>query len=257
MPDFTGKTCVITGAASGLGRETAVLMAQAGANVVVLDLDAAGLGETEAACLEAGHEVLTMSVDVTKGDSLAVAADATRERFGAIHALINSAGTLGPSVPIVDCDEADWQRVFDVNVKGTFLAAKYYIALLRKGGGGAIVNFSSAAGLVGSNELGPYSASKGAVVLMTRSMALNHASEGIRVNCVCPASIDTPMLRATFEIAGDEEARRKRYEKFLQRHPLGRFGTASEVARAVLFLASDDASFITGAALPVDGGRLA
>jgi NAD(P)-dependent dehydrogenase (short-subunit alcohol dehydrogenase family) len=189
-------------------------MAQAGANVVVLDLDATGLGETEAACRKAGHEVLTMSVDVTKGDSLAAAADVTRERFGAIHALINSAGTLGPSVPIVDCDEADWQRVFDINVKGTFLATKHYIALIRKGGGGAIVNFSSAAGLVGSNELGPYSASKGAVVLMTRSMALNHASEGIRVNCVCPASIDTPMLRATFEIAGDEEARRERYEKF-------------------------------------------
>lgn len=257
MPDFTGKTCVVTGAASGLGRETAILMAQAGADVVLVDVDAAGLAETEASCRQAGRDALALPADVTSGANLAAAALAARERFNAAHALINSAGTLGPSVPIVECEEADWQRVFDINVKGTYLAAKHFVPLIRAGGGGAIVNFASAAGLVGSAELGPYSASKGAVVLMTRSMALNLAAEGIRVNCLCPGSIDTPMLRATFESAGDAAAQQARYQKFLSRHPLGRFGTAAEVARAALFLASDDASFITGVALPVDGGRLA
>ena len=257
MPDFTGKTCVVTGAASGLGRASARLMAEAGGNLVLIDIDAPGLAETGALCLDAGVEVLVRRTDVTESADVAAAAAATKERFGAAHVLASSAGIIGPTKPIIDCDEADWDRVFDINVKGTYLVARHFIPLMRKAGGGAIVNFSSAAGLVGSHELGLYGASKAALVMMTRSMALNHAAENIRVNCVCPGSIETPMLDLTLQSAGDESAQQARREKFLARHPLGRFGHADEVARVVLFLASDESSFVTGVALPVDGGRLA
>ncbi len=160
-------------------------------------------------------------------------------------------------MPIVDCEEDDWVHLFAVNVRGTYLAARHFVPLIRLRGRGNVVNFASTAGLVGSGHVSPYSASKGAIVTMTKSMAINHATENIRVNCVCPGSIETPMLRETFAKAGDEAAQRERETIYRERHPMLRFGMADEVASVVLFLASDDASFVTGVAMPVDGGRLA
>lgn len=259
MSRFTGKLAAITGAASGLGRAVAVGMAREGARgLVLVDRDAAGLLETETLARGAGcRDTIREVLDVTDSPAMAAVAGRTAERFGGVDVVVSAAGILGPAVPIVDCQEEEWDRVFAVNVRGTYLTARHFVPLLRRRGGGAIVNFASTAGLAGSNVLGAYSASKGAVVLMTRSLALNHATENIRVNCVCPGSIETPMLRATIASAGGAAAQAEREEAFRLRHPMQRFGRADEVAEAVLFLASDAAAFVTGIAMPVDGGRLA
>lgn len=259
MSRFTGKLAAITGAASGLGRAVTVGLAREGAaGLVLIDLDADGLLETEGFARATGTaDTVREVLDVTDAAAMGAAATRTEQRFGGLDVLVSAAGILGPAVPIVDCPEAEWDRVFAVNVRGTYLAARHFVPVLRRRGGGAIVNFASTAGLAGSSVLGAYSASKGAIVLMTRSLALNHATENIRVNCVCPGSIETPMLRATFASAGDAAARAEREETYRLRHPMHRFGRADEVAEAVLFLASDAASFVTGIAMPVDGGRLA
>jgi NAD(P)-dependent dehydrogenase (short-subunit alcohol dehydrogenase family) len=258
MARFTGETVAITGAASGLGREVALRMAGEGAaSLLLVDRDARGLEAVATTARGNGATVIVQPTDVTDTRAMAAAAQAGGEAFGGFDILVSAAGILGAAMPVVDCPEEEWERVFAVNVRGTYLAARHFIPLIRKRGKGAIVNFASTAGILGSSVLGAYSASKGAVVLMTRSMALSHAAENIRVNCVCPGSIETPMLRATFAAAGDPDAQLAREEAYRLKHPMLRFGEASEVAAAVLFLASDDASYITGTALPVDGGRLA
>lgn len=254
MADFAGKRCVVTGAASGLGREVAERLSAAGARLCLLDRDEAALRDLAGGL--AGAE-LSRALDVTDSAALAGVAADLGERFGGLDVLVNSAGMLGPAVSVADCPEDDWDRVFAVNVKGSYLAVRHFLPLIRRAGGGAVVNFASTAGLAGSGTLGPYSASKGAVVLMTRSLAIAHAAENIRVNCVCPGSIETPMLEATFASAGDAAAQEARRRQFRERHPMLRFGKAGEVAAAVLFLASDEAAYVTGVALPVDGGRLA
>lgn len=248
MARFAAKRCVVTGAASGIGREVALRFAADGARLALFDRVEPGAGEGVA---------LSHRGDVSSDEDVADFAKAVSEALGTVDVIVNAAGILGPAVSIADCEEEDWDRVFAVNVKGTYLCVRHLLPLMRAGGGGAIVNFASTAGLSGSATLGPYSATKGAVVLMTRSLALAHAREGIRVNCVCPGSIETPMLEATFASAGDPAAVDAHREAFRARHPLGRFGTPGEVAEAALYLASDAAGFSTGVALPVDGGRLA
>ena len=254
MADFSGKRCVVTGAASGLGRDVAGALARAGARLCLADRDGGALDRTARDL--AGVEV-ARTLDVSRDEDVAAFAAEVQESCEAVDVLINAAGILGPAVSVADCGEADWDRVFAVNVKGSYLMVRHILPLMRKAGGGAIVNYASTAGLAGSATLGPYSASKGAVVMMTRSLALAHAGEKIRVNCVCPGSIETPMLDATFASAGGAEAQEERRRQFRARHPLLRFGRPEEVTEAVLYLASDRASFTTGVALPVDGGRLA
>jgi NAD(P)-dependent dehydrogenase (short-subunit alcohol dehydrogenase family) len=193
----------------------------------------------------------------------AVAADVERAaaaalaEFGPVELLVVAAGLVGPSKHAIDVTEAEWDLVFDVNVKGSWLAAKSFIPQMRQRGGGAVVLFSSTAGLQGSPVLSAYSASKGAVTLLTKTLALNHATENIRVNCVCPGTIDSPMNDRAIAQAGDEEAQAARAAFQKSRHPMNRFGTPEEVAGGVLYLLSDDAGFTTGVALPVDGGRTA
>lgn len=250
---FAGRVAAVTGAASGLGRATALGLAREGARLLLFDRDAAGL---EAVAAECPGAVVVVG-DAASAADVARAAAVAEERLGPVELLATAAGILGPTRPAIEAEEADWDRVFAVNVKGTWLAARAFIPQMRKAGGGAMVAFSSTAGLAGSSALPAYSASKGAVVLLTRSLALSHAAEGIRVNCVCPGSIETPMLEATFAAAGDAAARAAREALFRARHPLGRFGRPEEVSETVLFLLSDAAGFITGVALPVDGGRLA
>lgn len=249
---FPGRLAVVTGAASGLGRVTAEGLAREGARLVLFDRDAAGLQKTAEACPGA----VTVQGDVT------VAADQERlaetaRALGPVTLLATAAGMLGPTLPLDQTSEADWDRLFEVNVKGTWLTLRAILPLIRASGGGSIVTFASTAGLTGSPALPAYSASKAAVVMMSRSLARAEAPAGIRVNCVCPGSIETPMLELTFASAGSSETRAQREAEFRARHPLGRFGRAEEVAAAVLYLLSDEAGFTTGVSLPVDGGRLA
>jgi NAD(P)-dependent dehydrogenase (short-subunit alcohol dehydrogenase family) len=252
LQGFDGQVGIVTGAASGLGRRSAILLARQGARLVLFDRDAAGLAATAADSPGA----VRVTGDVTHAADISAAVAAAAE-LGPIRLLATAAGILGPTKPLTDIDEADWDRLFDINVKGTWLVLRAALPHMRAAGGGAVVCFSSAAGLTGSETMPAYSASKGAVVMLTRSAARSEAQYGIRVNCVCPGSIDTPMLEATFAAAEGAEARAQRETAFRARHPLGRFGEADEVAAAVVFLLSSAASFITGAALPVDGGRLA
>jgi NAD(P)-dependent dehydrogenase (short-subunit alcohol dehydrogenase family) len=194
--------------------------------------------------------------DVTAAADHARVLDAAAP-LGPIALLATAAGMLGPAAPLADVSESDWDRLFAVNVKGTWLAIRAVLPQMLAAERGAIVTFASGAGLAGNPTMPTYSASKGAVVLLTRSLAVSHVTQGIRANCVCPGPIETPMLRDTFAQAGDAAAVAARETAFRARNPMGRFGTVEEVAESVLFLLSDAASYITGVALPVDGGKLA
>ena len=247
---FSGKTALVTGAASGLGRAVARGLAAGGARVVLLDRDGDGLASLAAELAGAATAICDVS------DEAGVEAAFAGLAAPGLDILIVAAGVLGPTVSVADCAPEDWDRVFAVNVRGAYLTIRAAMPLLRARRG-CVVTFGSTAGLAGSATLGPYSASKGAVVLMTRSLALAHAAEGVRVNCVCPGSIETPMLEQVFASAGGPEEAEARRRLYASRHPLGRFGEAQEVAEVALFLASDAASYMTGVAVPVDGGRLA
>lgn len=259
MGTLAGKIAVITGAGSGLGRAVArKFVTEDAAGLVLMDRDKAGLAATrETIAAPKSCDIQLRALDVTDGAALADAARKAEAAFGGTDIVVCAAGIIGPFGKIVDCSEEDWLRVFAVNVHGTFLTVKHFLPLLRKRGGGSIVNFSSTAGLVGDPLLGPYSASKGAVTLMTRSLARNHAAENIRVNCVCPGSIETPMLQSVFDDLKDPAARAEREREFKAFHPMGRFGKPEEVAEAVLYLASPASSFVTGISLPIDGGSIA
>ena len=249
---FEGKVALVTGAASGLGRGTAEGLAQAGAKVVLFDRNAAGLSEMVASlpkCVAVVGDV-TSAADLSR----AVAAAAA---LGPLTLVASAAGVIGPTQALTDVSEADWDDLFAINVKGTWLTLRAALPFMQAAQGGAIVAFASAAGLIGSPAMPAYAATKAAIINMVRSLAKAHAGHGIRVNCVCPGSIQTPMLEATFASAGSPDLRIKREAEFRARHPLGRFGKIDEVTAAVLFLLGEGASFITGTALPVDGGRLA
>ncbi|WP_338150884.1 SDR family NAD(P)-dependent oxidoreductase [Neoroseomonas soli] len=247
---FAGRVGLVTGAASGLGRSVATGLAASGARLVLMDRDADGLKDTAMHCPGA----MVVAGDVSRGADMERAADAL-DALGPVSLLVTAAGILGPTVPLADVTEEAWDRLFAVNVKGTWLALKHVLPRMIAGSGGAVVTLASGAGLAGNATFPAYSASKGAVVLMTRSVAASHTAQGIRANCVCPGPIETPMLRETFASAGDCAADREVF--FRARNPMGRFGTPEEVRAAVLFLLGDAASYINGVALPVDGGRLA
>ncbi|MFP5405494.1 MAG: SDR family NAD(P)-dependent oxidoreductase [Gammaproteobacteria bacterium] len=250
---FEGASAVITGAGSGLGRDVAIALAREGAaRVVLIDVDATGLQETREQVGESGQSIVC---DVSDPDQVSRAWNGM-DLPDALDVLITAAGTIGSGADIEHCTPQEWDRIFAVNVRGTYLAIRQALPHLRKRRG-CIVTFGSTAGLAGSLALGAYSASKGAITMMTRSLALAHGAEGIRVNCVCPGSIDTPMLQATFDAAGDARAAERRKNLYLSRYPMERFGAAHEVTSVVLFLASREASYLTGVALPIDGGRLA
>ena len=247
-----GKVAIVTGGGSGIGRASARRYAREGARVVIADIDNAAAGAAAMEIEREGGTAIGVGADVSREEDVARLIERTLHAFDLPTVLLNSAactsfGTLAES-PAQELD-----RVLAVNVRSAWICARAVIPLMRDAGGGAIVNMSSITGIVGAPGMAAYSTSKGALITFTRTLALELAEHGIRVNCICPASIDTPMLQASFDRLADPEAARARNVK---RHPLGRFGTPDDVANLALFLASDEASFITGATYVIDGGAL-
>lgn len=248
------KMALITGGNSGIGRATALLFAEEGAKVAIAARDRERGRDVVRAIEELGGEAVFLSCDVSKAADCQRVVEKTVRRFGGLDILFNNAAIIYPHKTILDTSEDEFARTLDVNVKGVYLMSKYAVPHLAEAGGGAIVNTASIWGLVGGEGAAAYCASKGAVVLLTKAMALDHADQGIRVNCICPGSVDTPMLRSEMEEFGGYD---KAAPIFATKHPLGRIATPDEVAQAVLYLVSDAASFVAGVSLPVDGGRSA
>jgi NAD(P)-dependent dehydrogenase (short-subunit alcohol dehydrogenase family) len=248
-----GRVALVTGAASGIGRAIAETIARAGAAVVLMDVDEEN-GATAAAGIEGeGRQAIFVRGDVTRSSDCAEAVDRALSRFGRLDILVNNAGIIRRAT-VTDLAEADWDHVMAVNLKSVFLMSKFAVPVMSRAGHGAIVNVSSGWGLVGGPRAVSYCASKGGVVLLTRAMAIDHGPAGIRVNCVCPGDTDTAMLRDEAAQVGEP------VHEFLAEgasRPLGRIGRPEEIAQAVLYLASDAASFVTGATLAVDGGGVA
>lgn len=234
---------MVTGAASGIGRAVAEVFAAEGGRVEGLDLAPEAAAPLVRAC------------DVADESSVDAAISAAAERLEGIDVIVNCAG-ICPSGRVASTDLATWERTFGVNVRGTFLTSRAAIPHLAAAGGGSVVNIGSNYGLVGGRDAAAYSASKGAVVALTRAMALDHAAEGIRVNCICPGTVDTPLIRTPMDALSDEEAAAVT-ESRVARHPIGRIGRPIDVALACVYLASDEAAWVTGAAFPIDGGYTA
>jgi len=248
MRRFEGKVALITGGGSGLGRASAIRLASEGAAIAIADISPEGGRETCSQIEEIGGKAVFISADVTKSaDAERMVAETVKE-LGRLDVLFTSAG-VGAGGTVVDTDEEYWDRVVNLDLKGVYLSAKFAIPEMRKVGGGAIVNISSIGGRRGISGAS-FAAAKGGVINLTRQMAIAHARENIRANCICPGYIATPIIQ---RILDDPEA----LKRVSARHPMGRIGKAEEVAAAVAFLASDEASFITGAILAVDGGYLA
>lgn len=245
---FSGKVALISGGNSGIGAAVAAAFVAEGGNVMLASRD---LAKSQAVADSIGSAA-AIKCDVQSAGDCMAAVEATLAAFGRIDVLFNNAGVIVRDRDVPTTTEDEWDLTMNVNAKGTFLLSK--AALPHMSAGSSIINNASIFGLVGGRGTAAYNAAKGAVVLLTKAMALDHAAEGIRVNCVCPGSIETPMLKAEFEAMGGADKVRHEFE---QKHPQGRIGDPEEVAQAVLFLASDEASFITGAALPIDGGRAA
>ncbi len=252
---FTGKAAIVTGAGSGIGRATALALASEGAAVTLADSDMADGEDALQAAIALGARAIFVRADVAKDADAARLVDQAVTAFGGLDILINNAG-IAFAAPAAETSEADWDRVLGVNLKGPFLCSRAAVPHMLKQGGGAIINISSIAGERAPRRTTAYSVSKAGVIALTRSMAVDYASGGVRVNCICPGMTDTPMLRRAAEgiSPGDFQAA---YQSWAKGLPMGRPGTAEEVAAAVLFLASPAASFITGTVLDVDGGALA
>jgi NAD(P)-dependent dehydrogenase (short-subunit alcohol dehydrogenase family) len=248
---FAGKVALITGGTSGIGRDTAVLFGKAGAKVVVTGRREQEGNETAELVRAAGGDALFVKGDVAKAADVEAMVEKTVAAFGRLDVAFNNAGIEGVWVPIVEQKEEDWDQTMDINLKGVWLCLKYEIRqMLKQGTGGAIVNMSSIAGLMGGAGAAAYCATKHGVIGLTKAAALENARSGIRVNAVCPAVVETAMGNRLF---GAPPA--KRYS--LSFHPIGRFGKPMEIAEAVLWMCSDKASFMTGQPLVLDGGFLA
>ena len=244
-----GKVALITGAAGGMGRTAAKLFAAEGARVAIADVTERGGEEAAQEIRSAGGEALFVRADVSRAADAEAMVQRTVERFGGLHVLYNNAGIFHPEDGgTVETTEQIWDRVIGINLKGVWLGCKYGIPALLRSGGGSIINVASFVALVGAaTPQIAYTASKGAVLSMTREIAVEYARKGIRANALCPGPIETPMLA---ELLKDPQRRARR----LVHIPMGRFGQAEEIARAALWLASDESSLMTGAALVVDGG---
>lgn len=245
------KTALITGGGSGIGRASAIRLAKEGANIVVADVNITGGEETAALVADGGRSAIFVSCDVSKAGEVEAMVSAAVKAFGGFDIALNNAGVGGSLVNLHDLDEATWDRVININLKGVWLCMKYEIPAMLARGGGSIINVSSVAGLVGFRSNAVYAASKHGVIGLTKSAALEYARQGIRVNAICPGYTETPMVTHLIEeVPFMAEGTRKS-------SPMRRLGRVEEIADAVLYLASGLSSFVNGVALPLDGGTAA
>jgi len=247
------KVALITGGTSGIGEATAILFAREGASVVLTGRNEKRGQEVAAAIVRDGGKATFVPTDVRKWEDCQRAVGQTLQSYGRLDILFNNAGVFFPHT-ILDCSEEEWDLQLDINLKGAFLMSKFALPPMIERGSGVIINNSSGWGIVGGDKAVAYCASKGGVVLLTKAMAIDHGRQGIRVNCICPGDVETPMLPE------DARMRGLNWNDYLAgcaNRPLGRIGKPEEIAQAALFLASDDSSFMTGAALVVDGGGTA
>lgn len=250
MPRLSGKIAIVTGAGSGIGRACALALAKEGAHVALVgrrkDL-------IEQAARDGGSSCLALAADVSKKDDISRVIDQTAARFGGIHILLNNAGVLhiGTAEQIT---EDQWDETFNINVRGLWLLSGAVLPHMRKAGGGSIINMASVLGINGAPNRASYAPSKGAVVLLTKCMAIDHGHENIRVNCICPSFVETDLTAAVIRDAPDPSSVRSERVKV---HPIGRLGQPEDIAGLAVYLASDESSWVTGAAFPIDGGYLA
>jgi NAD(P)-dependent dehydrogenase (short-subunit alcohol dehydrogenase family) len=256
MNRVKGKTCIVTGAALGIGRACALRLADEGASLALFDvLDKEGIQLADE-LHDRGIPARYWHVDVGSEKAVAAAIDGVVHHFGALHVLVNNAGIAGVNKPTHEITEAEWDRVQAINVKGVFFCIKHAIAHLKRAGGGSVINLSSIYGLVGAPDVPPYHASKGAVRLMTKTDALIYAADRIRFNSIQPGVIWTPMVEHHLRDSGAADIDAARREVGLL-HPLGHMGEADDIAWGVVYLASDESKFVTGAELVIDGGYTA
>ncbi|MGK9250562.1 SDR family NAD(P)-dependent oxidoreductase [Paenibacillus sp. P22] len=249
MDRLKGKVAIITGAAGGMGKADALLFAKEGAKVVITDLQEEKIQEVVKEIEALGGEAIGLKHNVASEEDWVSVVDAAIAKFGQINILVNNAG-ISDAVPFLDQTVERWERTMTVNVTSIFLGQKYVIPHMIEAGGGSIVNISSIAGLTGGSGAGPYTASKGAVRMLTKATAVDYAKHNIRANSIHPGYIETPM---TVDLMKDEQM----VQWFLMQTPLPRLGKPEDIAQGVLFLASDESSYITGVELPIDGGYYA
>jgi NAD(P)-dependent dehydrogenase (short-subunit alcohol dehydrogenase family) len=247
------KVALITGAGSGIGQASALMFAKEGARVVAIDLNGRGLAETQAKAEAAGGSCYPLVVDVSSEAQVQAAIAHVAETLGSIDILFNNAG-ISVLKPITETTEEDWDRILGVNLKGVFFGCKHAIPWMVNQGKGVIINTASELAIVAQPLYGAYCASKGGVLAMTRALSLEWASKGVRINSLCPGPIQTPMLQAEFDLAADPVAGK---QSCVDSIPLGRLGRPEEIAKVAVFLASDDAAFMHGASITVDGGKTA
>jgi len=250
---LAGKVAIVTGAGAGIGRATALLFAAEGAKVVVADCDPQMGAETVSLIKQEGGEATFVQVDVSKVADAERMAKAAVETYGKLDILVNNAG-IYMQANALETTEEGWDRIMDVNLKGVFLCSKYCLPEMIKGGGGTIVNIGSEAGIVGIKNQVAYNVSKSGVIALTKSTAIDFAAHNIRVNCVCPGTTETPLVKAALEKAPDPVAARRAVE---ESRPANRLGRPEEIAAGILYLASDESPYATGAILSIDGGYTA
>ena len=249
MDRLKNKVAIVTGGGSGIGRATCLLFAREGAKVVVADYVAEGGNETVKQIKTAGGEAVFVQADVSKSADVQNMIGATVRNYGRVDILFNNAGIEGPSSKLANLQEEDWDRVIAIDLTSVFLGIKYVIPEMVKQGGGVILSTASVAGMVGFPGSGAYAAAKAGVINLTRLAALEYADKNIRVNCICPGVIETPMV--------DRVVGGRSRERIVRTEPVGRLGRPEEIANAALFLASDESSFATGAPFIIDGGYVA
>lgn len=253
MPRLPGKVAFLTGAGTGIGRACAELFAREGARMALAGRRREPLEAAAAAIAAGGGEALVVPCDVSQAPQVEQGIAATVARFGRLDVVVNNAGALHVATA-ADTSEDDWDRLMAINLKGPFLVSRAAVREMRRTGGGSIVNIGSVLGLVAMPKRAAYAASKGGLLQLTRAMAIDHAAENIRVNCICPAIVETELVAGLFATQPDPQAARRARQQTI---PLGRFGQPADVAQLALFLASDESAWITGAAIPVDGGLTA
>ena len=244
---LTDKVAIVTGGASGIGRATVLRFAEEGAKVVAADRSLTGLEQTQDLANKISSDVATVAVDVSKMDHVSDMVDQAVDRFGRVDVLVNAAGVLILTPPLAEVDERHWDLIMATNLKGLFLCCKAAIPAMLTNGGGSIVNIASMAGVQAYGQSLPYAVSKAGIIHLTTVAASQYTSQGIRINCIAPGFVDTPQARGSTQ---STEA----IESAAQHHPMGRIGRPEEIANTILFLASDESSYMSGSTVIVDGG---